>query len=312
MINTTVPGDCLELRSKVMTILMTPDEETGYMDGEVYQLLRPYVIENGLTLEQKLWLGVFYSVSYSCSTAVRFFTAFPSVATTTVPELWEFWRENKDTLYFNPDKFHLKRMDQVVPAIASVVEKAHGSMKTYLAPYMRQGHDAMYNELRTWRYYGPMGAYLFLDTVYGWSRELYDNLDPSNIDWNGGPTIIDAMSMLMGQDELVGTPVNSRPLDDYNAAVDDMVKSFHWTHNVIESNLCYLRKIYKGTRYLWYYADRDLKECYLTADILKDKCGVDIWRLRELTVPDEGRGEVHGWRGIRHELYKKFPTTGEL
>ena len=38
-----VPGDSVKLRKRIFKELMTPDSETGYMDGEDYGLMRPFI-----------------------------------------------------------------------------------------------------------------------------------------------------------------------------------------------------------------------------------------------------------------------------
>ena len=76
--------------------------------------------------------------------------------------------------------------------------------------------------------------------------------------------------------------------------------------------LYFFRKLFKGSRYLGYYADRQLVECLNTAEHVQKECGIDIWDYRQRTTPTEFRGEVGGWDGIRKERYKIFLNTGTL
>lgn len=306
-----VPGDSVPFRRKIFRELMTPDKDTGYMDGEDYGLMRPFVERSKLDLESRLWLAFLYGTSYSCTTTIRFLTEFETVKKATSSRLNSFWEDQRDTLWYQPDKRYLKNNNQVVPAIESIRTLSQGNMVGYLVPLLKQGFDVAYKEIiKSWKFFGPSGAYLFFDAIYAYVPELYS--EPKHLDWkNCGQTVPEGMAQLLGMDEQA---LHKEPydIDRYNRVVEGMVKKEGWNKNVIESNLCFFRKLYKGTRYLGYYADRQLTECLATAKIVKNNCGVDVWKLRERTTPEHLRGEIGGWTGIRKERYKRFLTTGAL
>lgn len=310
MIDYGVPGDSKKFRLKTFMKLMTPDEQTGYMDGEVYQLMRPYAKSRNLSVESRLWMAIIYGLSYSCTTTIRFLEKFPTISDVKPKDLQNFWREKKSTLYFNPDKRYLKNNDQVIPAIKCIYKLSKGNLSSYLLPLLEQGFDVTYNEiLKNWRFFGAHGAYLFFDAIYGMSPELYS--DPERIDWKRcGQTVVEGMATLLGVDEQIETKTYDYKL--FNEMVDKLAKKTGFPKIVIESNLCFFRKLFKGSRYMGYYADRDLVECLDTADILVEECGVDIWELREKTTQDTLRGEIHGWSGVRKEKMKEFLTSGVL
>ena len=303
-----IPNDSLDQRMETFLGLMTPEYITGYMDGEVYQLLRPYVKEHGLNLRDRLWLGILYSMSYSCSTAIRFFEEFPDI--TNWQKVEEYWIEEKSTLHFNPDRKYLKNNNQVVNVLKNIYHLSNGGeLDKYFTPFLNRGFEAAYKEiLDNWYGYGPMGAYLFFDTVYGFSPELYS--DPDHLDWKGsGQTVVEGMALLLGDDEAIDD--KSYDLPKFNDAVDQLVKKLHSPKIVIESNLCFFRKLFKASRYLGYYADRELEE-YLKVDKILQRYGIDIWKLRKLTCDDSLRGEVHGWKGIQKNMMHDYLKTGKL
>lgn len=304
-----IPGDSKKLRRRVFSELMTPDPITKYMDGEDYQLMRPYAKARNLDLESCLWLAVLYGISYSCTTTMRFLEEFPVISDVRPTAISTFWRASKDTLWFNPDKKYLKNNDQVIPAIRSIYKLSHGNMTEYLEPLLAQGFDTTYKEIiKNWRFFGPHGAYLFFDALYGMQPEYYS--DPTHLDWkNCGQTVVEGMAHLLCNDEAIEN--KDYDLDRYNKMVDALSSRFNKPKIVIESNLCFFRKLFKGSRYLGYYADRQLEECLFTEKILT-KYGIDIWDLRERTVQDSLRGECHGWQGIRKSRGKLFLTTGVL
>lgn len=311
MLDFGIPGDGRELRKSIFAKLMTPDPETGYMDGEDYGLMRPFVKDNNLDLETRLWLAFLYGLSYSCTTTMRFLAEFPTIADLKPKKLDSFWAEKKSTLWFQPDKRYLQNNDQVVPAIRHLRKRVGINLSQYLVPFLEQGFDATYKEItKNWRYFGPMGAYLFFDALYAFVPELYT--DPATLDWkNMGRTVGEGMAHLLGRDlEAIGQSPFNTPR--YDAKVEKLVKQFGCPKIVIESNLCFFRKLFKGTRYLGYYADRQLVECTHVETRVEKEVGVDIWDYRMKTTPDELRGEVGGWSGIRKDRYKIFLTTGTL
>lgn len=305
-----IPNDSPKLRRKVFMQLMTPDPETGYMDGEDYGLLRPYIKQYCLTVESRLWRAFLYGMSYSCTTVIRFLQKFPELSRVKPEALHNFWRDNKPTLYFAPDKRYLKNNDQVCAAIRSIYKLSRGNLSAYLIPLLDKGFDATYHEIVSkWKYFGPSGAYLFFDAIYAFVTDKYT--DPAQLDWvHSGKTVRDGMAHLLCDDDAVETDIHDYA--KYNHYVDLIVKKTGSPKIVVESNLCFFRKLFKATRYLGYYADRQLVECHQTADILKESCGVDIWEYRELTVPTYLRGEANNWTGIRKEKYKTFLLTGKL
>lgn len=310
MIDFGIPNDSIKLRRKVFTDLMTPDPDTGYIDGATdYCLLLPYAQENASTLEDRLWMAYLYGMSYSCTTVFRFKTEFPTLSCVKPKRLREFWQDNKESLWFQPDKRYLKNNDQIVPAIKSLYQRSGGSLESYLTPLLEQGFDVTYREiLKHWRYFGPSGAYLFFDAVYGLCPELYT--DPTNLDWkNCGKTVPEGMAHLLGLDEQA---LHKEPYDieRYNKNLDMLVKRFEQPKVIIESVLCMFRKLFKGTRYIGYYADRQLVECSSTDSDVSEHCGIDLWEYRKQCIPDSMRGEAHGWNGIRKQKCKDFLSLG--
>ena len=311
MIDFGIPNDSLKLRRNAFKVLMAPDAETGYMDGEDYHLMLPFNEDYHPDLETRLWMAFLYGMSYSCTTVFRFVTEFPTIAEVTPQKIKQFWSDYRDELWFQPDKRYLKNNNQVIPAIKSIYQLSHGSMTDYLVPLLKQGLDTAYDEiLNKWRFFGPSGAYLFFDAIYGLSPELYS--DPSALDWKRcGKTVPEGMAHLLGFDEQA---LGDEPYDIpvYNKNVDTWAEKLSAPKIVIESNLCFLRKLFKATRYLGYYADRQLCECTATAKAVKKHCGINVWNYRARTCPDYLRGEVGGWSDIRKERYKIFLTTGTL
>lgn len=284
-----------------------------YVDGATdYCLLLPFAEERHLNTSQKLWLCYLYGLSYSETTTMRFFTEFPSLREVNPVNLKAFWKANKDSLWFNPDKKYIKNNDQVIPAIGSLCKLCKGykgDIEAYLVPILQQGFDTAYKEIqKNWKYFGPHGAYLFFDALYGLCPELYS--DPTNLDWkNCGKTVVEGMAHLLYRDECIES--GDHDLDYYNKIVNKLCEKTGRPKVIIESTLCAFRKLFKQTRYAGYYADRALEECYSTEKYLK-ALKIDIWAYRRQVIPEEFRGEDNNWKGIRKDLCKLFMETGNL
>lgn len=311
MIDFGIPNDSIKLRRSIFTQMITPDPDTGYIDGATdYCLLLPFAEDYNLDTEERLWLAFLYGMSYSCTTAIRIYSEFPRLKEVSPKKLKKFWFEHKEELWFQPDKRYLKNNDQVIPAIKSIhkLAKFFGSLEDYMLPLLDQGFDAAYKDiLKRWDFFGPMGAYLFFDALHGLCPELYS--DPTNLDWkNCGKTVPEGMAHLLGLDDqaLRETPFD---FDRFNKNVDMLSQRFDQPKIVVESTLCAFRKLFKGSRYVGYYADRQLEECLATADLLEP---VDIWDYRARAIPEHLRGEAHDWSGIRKRKCKDFLKYGEI
>lgn len=313
MLDFGIPDDSIKLRRKVFTRMMTPDADTGYIDGATdYCLLKPYADEYNLGVEARLWLAFLYGLSYSCTTAMRIQIEFPTISDVNSKKLKQFWADNKESLWFQRDKKYIKNNDQVVPAVKSIYQLSqfHGDLQSYTNPLLEQGFDVMYKDiLKRWKYFGPHGAYLFFDALYGLCPELYS--DPEDLDWkNCGKTVPEGMAHLLGLDEQA---LHKEPFDykRFGKNVTMLSDKFHQPKILVESVLCAYRKLFKGTRYIGYYADRLLEECS-SKDVVLRSHGIDIWSYRKQTIPQHMRGENNSWDGIRKQKCKDFLSLGGL
>lgn len=312
MLDFGIPNDSIKIRKRLFKQLLKPDPDTGYIDGATdYSLLCPFADDNQFDTETRLWMAFLYGLSYSCTTVMRFTTKFPTLSQVTPKAVKQFWAEERDTLWFQPDKKYLKNNNQVVPAIRSIYKLSHGNMSQYLLPLLKQGFDTTYKEItKTWQFFGPHGAYLFFDAIYGLLPELYTN--PEHLDWKHcGQTVPEGMAHVLGLDEQA---LHQEPYDieKYNRVVDRLCQLTEQPKVIIESTLCFFRKLFKGTRYLGYYADRQLEECIAVSNILAKDCGIDIWSYRKRSCSDYLRGEDNNWDGIRKERCHLFLKTGTL
>lgn len=305
----SIPGDSGKpFRRKIVQNLLNGD----YIDGATdYCLLVPYAEYKELDDEERVWLAYLYGLSYSCTTAIRFFEEFPDINRISGKFIKTFWMDEKPTLWFNPDRKYLKSNNQVIPAIKSLKDNLSGEPLLYkVLDVSKEGKsfEGLYKYInKEWKFFGPMGAYLFFDALYGLCPEVY--VDPPELDWkHSGKTVVEGMAHMLYQDELIDT--REFPLERYSKVVNKLQESSGKPKVLIESTLCAFRKFFKGTRYMGYYADRMLEECMFVDSHGGMPKDIDIWILRKESVPDELRGEIHGWDGIRKDQMKRWLERG--
>lgn len=302
-------------RKQVFLSMLEP--EKGYIDGATdYCMLMPFSKQFGLNTEEKLWLSFLYGLTYSQTSAMRVFIEFPDLGSINLNALRDFWGSEKSTLYFSKDKLRIKNNDQFIPSIMSMKSKLVESESSFEQLYAE--HDTferLYKwVIKEWRFFGPHGAYLFFDSVYGLLPKLYK--DPNKLDWkNCGKTVAQGMSHLLYLDELSSVSVKEHNLSKYDNFVNKLQDRSNQPKIIIESTLCAFRKLFKGTRYSGYYADRMLEE---VSESLKSvptfwrENGIDLYEYRAKSIPECLRGETQGWSGIRQERMRDWLDKGVL
>lgn len=295
-------------KKQFVSLLKSP--ELGYIDGATdYCLLPVFAEEFNLTEDQRFWLAYLYGLTYSQTTAIRTFMGFPDLAQVNPKKLDRFWELNKQSLYFNPDRKYVKNNDKFVPAIMSIKELTEGNPIGYWGELTQDGFALMYKSAKkNWFYFGPMGLYLFFDALWGLLPHRY--VDPDSIDWKScGKTVPEGMCHLLYLDDLIKYKVY--PIDKFNPAVRWLCKRTGQPVVIVESTLCAFRKLFKGTRYIGYYADRMLEECTQTNRELWN-LGVDLFDYRSRSIPQQLLGEVNGWQGIRKNRMSLWLKEGVL
>lgn len=305
-----IPRDDGKVYRKEQFLSLLRDPEMGYIDGATdYCLLPIFAKDKQLTPDQRFWLAYLYGLTYSQTTAIKVFLRFPDLGRVRIPKLESFWGKSKETLYFNPDRKYVKNNDALIPAIKSMKGLTEGDPLAYWDGLCEEGFAPAYRAMkRDWFYFGPMGIYLFLDALYGLLPDHY--VDPDTIDWKAcGKTVPEGVCHLLYLDELVGSA--KYPIDRFNKTITWLQEDTKQPVVLIESALCAFRKLFKGSRYVGYYADRMLVECTQANKELWD-LGVDIFDYRSRAIPEKFLGEENGWQGIRKERMGLWLEKGVL
>ena len=284
-------------------------------DPSPSKVLALWAEHNHLTDEDKTWLSYLYGLTYSTTTAVLIFRAFPSLASIrSRGELDIFWRKNKQRLYFNRDRRYIKNNDQFVEAIAGL-RKFEG--KTLYSQLEWLTDESIYRRIvKNWPYFGRHAAFLFFDAYSKMLRNGECTLS-SISNWNEARTIAEGLA-LATYDDLLYQRVKDKKLtwndvDKLNDLVKRLEQDCGANFTDIESTICAYSKLFKGTRYLGYYIDRFQEELYHAfKNEYPEEDMILLTALRGLVTPHEYLGECSGWSGIRKDRCKLWLKEGRL
>lgn len=284
-------------------------------DPSPSRVLALWAEHHNLDKEDKAWLSYLYGLTYSTTTAIFIFRHFPSLGgIANKKELRNFWKENKQRLYFNRDRRYIKNNDQFVDAIAGL-RKFEG--KTLYPQLEGLTDDSIYHRIvKNWPYFGRHAAFLFFDA---YSKMLNDGeCSLSSIsNWGEAKTIAEGLALATYDDELYQKAKDKKLTGEDFVKLDALVKKIEQDCGAnftdIESTICAYSKLFKGTRYLGYYIDRFQEELRQANNNLYPPEDMrELWELRAKVTPPAYLGEFMGWPGIRKERCKLWLKEGKL
>lgn len=280
--------------------------------------LRAYADMNKLDGRQRVWLSFLYSTCYDDITAIIIFQRFPELTTAAVNQtsLTQFWDKNKPVLRFGRDRRYLWNMNTWVAAVLSFVNDMSYNPETIIRSFGSDKYvtgDSMYKRMKAnWSQFGAMGAFLFLDAL----REIDGSnkrVDVTKLPWGSvGDTVWQGLCHMLYLDDLCLLNWGDVKIHvpQFNDVLENLRLDTGTELTIIESTLCMYRKLYKGSRYYGYYADRHLE----SVEFYKNKCMLDFpaYAIREKLIPAKYRGEDGGWSGVRKYKCDEFLRTGQI
>lgn len=280
-------------------------------DSIVVQL-KSYADLKRLTLEQREYLVLFYSLSYSIPTAIVCLANLEQIKRD--PEA--FWSEHKENLIFQSDRRWVKFNNMFAPAFLDFEKK--GILKQLRGMDMLDAGKSI-ELIQKVCYFARFGAFLFLEAYcFMFEKKTFND----SIDWLNGDTATSGMLNVLGLDgcaEMFDDKnkllVKKELLDYGMQKIQSMISPNDFCRSIIfiETTLCAYRKHFKGTRYVGYYVDRVLQELIRMQKSFPDFRGdFDLlYTARAAAIPLRMLGEINGWQGIRKKLCKHYIQTGD-
>lgn len=298
----------------------------GSFPDEIGPLMRKYFEQNNCDNNKKVWWVLLYSACYCMGTATILFNSL-DYKTLTKQELQQFWENNKSRLIFQSDRRYIKNMNQFNEIVEEFLRRSHRKPWKYIQKFIsddpRKTYENLYSEVSSWKYYGRFGTILFL---YNLNKLLGINLDYDQYDWKSGKTTTSAIFNAIYKDDradefekkavLSETDLNF--LDKFLQKLISKLKLKYpekqWTLMGVTSDLCSYRKLFKQTRYLGYYIDRQQEELkWLAKHWLEySPMWAWFWEARKKLLPNEYLGEVQGWSGIQKNRMNSWVEKGEF
>lgn len=290
-----------------------------YGDGDCNgQTLKAYAEINALDMQQRFELAYFYSIAYCCVSAVFMFESREAIKRS--PKTYSEWARN--TLIFESDRKWVRqenRLDLMLKEYAAG-KSWNAFSDAVVVDWLIDTSKAL-KYVQGWYYFSRYSAYLFIETVCDLTGIKVSK--PQGLAYGGDRnTFVGGLLRYYRLDQTVQNLRRGSKLPVDDATIEQMVKQLqqdvknangddNWFK--LETSLCAYDKMFKGTRYNGYYADRMLQETVQLSKQpgLKGACE-QIMAARSVAIKKAFRGEDNGWAGIRKQLKKYYKEHGEI
>ena len=301
-------------------------EYIGSFPDEIGPLMKAYFRKQHLSQDDQVWWILLYSACYCMGTACILQHEL-DYRTLTKSQAKRFWTENKQRLIFQSDRRYIKNMNQFVDIVGEFIRRSKRRPWQYLQQFVMETpektYDAMYKEVSSWRYYGRFGTILFL---YNINKLMGIQMDSKEYDWKNGKTTTAAIFNSIYEDDRANEFENTNAIsaDDkkfLNKFLGKLITRLStkypdktWTVMGVTSDLCSYRKLFKQTRYLGYYVDRQQEELLWLQDRWPKYQPIweNFWADRKKYIDRQYLGELNNYTGIQKDLMRAWVERGEF
>lgn len=301
-------------------------EYIGSFPDEIGPLIRDYFKKQNLSKDDQVWWVLLYSSCYCMGTAciLQQELDYKSLKKS---QAERFWSENKPRLIFQSDRRYIKNMNQFVEILGEFIHRSKRHPWEYLQQFLRstpsETYDALYKEVSSWRYYGRFGTILFL---YNLNKLMRIPMDSRDYDWKSGKTTTAAVFNAIYEDDKADafestaflTTADTEFLNAFLSKLINRLSTKYpdktWTVMGVTSDLCSYRKLFKQTRYLGYYVDRQQEELIWLQDRWPEyqELWSDFWDGRKCYINSQYLGELNGYTGIQKDRMRSWVERGEF
>ena len=300
----------------------------GNFPDEIGSIINSWLDHSHASNDQKLWWIFLYSTCY-CMGSAMILSTLLDYRNSDLNYLKAFWKVHKPKLIFQSDRRYIKNCDQFVEIVYNFVNLTQGRPYEYIMQFVtddpEQTYSNLYNEVNRWKYYKRFGTILFIFNLCKIFPHI--QVESKTYDWKSGATTTSAIFNLLYQDDLADrfdAEKLSLTVDDITmlnfylqiitAALQKKFPQKHWNLIYVSSDLCSFRKLFKGTRYLGYYVDRQQEEIQVLQNNYPEFYEIwnFVWNARSKFIDHIFLGELHNWNGIRKKRMKLFKDYGYI
>ena len=301
-------------------------EYIGLFPDEIGPLIRHYFTAYNMSENDQVWWILLYSACYCVGTACVLWREL-DYRTTRKSDLDEFWVKNKNRLIFQSDRRYIKNMNQFNEIAWEFITRSNRTPWKYISQFIADDpyttYEKLYKEVSSWKYYGRFGTILFL---YNLHKLMGIDLDYNRYDWKTGKTTTAALFNAFYLDDRAeefekDAKLSSEEVEWLDKTLNLLTKNLKkkypnkdWTLMGITSDLCSYRKLFKKTRYLGYYVDRQQEEFIWLQNQWPgyNKMWTRLWKWRGKTIDPQYLGEHLGYTGVRKEHCLAWTGRGEF
>lgn len=285
-------------------------------------LLKNLAKQQGLSDKDKAWLCLLYSTCYCTSTAWFLYNTLPKLQDLKLDKLQDFWDNIGKKLVFQSDRKYVKNMNWFVPIIKSYRKSIGVDHEKILEAIKSGSQDDIFKLITSLKYCGRFSAFLFIDCA----QQLFDIqilINPKN--WNEWATAGEGLCHAIDREDWVEQhhksdtyPAEAKKVLDesFEKMKQDVSEAagIEVNDSDLETALCAYRKLFKQSRYLGYYIDRQQEEFIRNTTVFEENDKLELmrqlWKARKKFLDNDYLGELQGWTGLRKELNKVFMETG--
>ena len=259
----------------------------------MYPLLKHYYRTKNLSWNDALWHTALYVGLYDVGSAAQLWKMFPKQKHIPAGKLPQMQTGTERRLFRG-------RVKDFATCMNDLHKQSGGSLSSWVSKTASQGGesgwDAARSQFERVKFNGPWASYKWADLL----KQVHNYpITASNIGVGGGSK---SAGPVAGMEKLTGRAWQECAEDVdlqrrlYSASVEAGV-GFNGLDQM-ETSLCDFNSLYKGR----YYAGHDI-------DMQMERlayCDASLWEARASAIPQEYRGEVVGWFGVRKELMAKY------
>lgn len=293
---------------------------------ELSPVVRGFLKREGASKSDVVWWVLLYSSCYCVASACVMYKELDFRSVTT-EELERFWQEHKSKLIFQSDRRYIKNMNQFCEIVEEFIKNSGRKPWRYISQFIgdneEETYKSMYKEVNSWKYYGRFGTVLFL---YNINKLLKVPMNSNEYDWKNGSTTTEALFNAEYKDKRAegfkkNPIITQEDKEHLNSMLQKILKDLNkadprrnWTILGVTSDMCSYRKMFKSTRYLGYYVDRQQEEILQLQNNYPEykEMWDNMWADRENGILDEYLGEKNGYTGIQKHLMSSWVERGEF
>jgi hypothetical protein len=261
--------------------------------------------------EKRCVMALFHGATYAGPCESMFADRFPVFTKEVVPQIVEFFQENKKRLLFSPDcKYRKIYFERFLESVGDSVEP-FGTLGNYIKKSFKGTKQENYLNLRKrcikdWFQWGRMGHWCFSEALFYF---IDAPIDPPTMEFKSGRSHRDGWAFCIGRDDLVGKrKVSKEDLLELEKSATKYIKDLgrpEANFLNLETACCNYKRQHKGTRYGGCYIDEQaweldyMRELWPEYQWMWDK----YFEGRAAIIPHEMLAELHPERKSAKSAY---------